>query len=99
MYSAWSDERKLAPMKNTGAFSDTFKQKIKKLVFKNATKEGAWWPLDQLQLAEDYIDKLSRGRKPGQVYIQKPIGLQALYARKIRHMIYGQKRSGKRASS
>ena len=95
----------LAPT-NIRVFTEEFTEHILSLVQKLVTRElrrelrrksrrkpkRTRWSLEQIQLAEDYIQTLSKGYPPFVDSIPKPIGLTGENARKIRALIKEQKR-------
>ena len=79
-------------MIDTKEFSIILREKIVKLVLLQSVKPGNKWSGDQLQHAEDYIDALINGPKPGENQVQSPIELSSGNAVKIRDIFRAQRK-------
>ena len=79
-------------MVDTKEFSIILREKIVKLVLLQSVKPDNKWSGDQLQHAEDYIDALIDGPKPGENRVQRPIELYSENAVKIRDIFRAQRK-------
>lgn len=78
-----------------GAFKKEFTEEVKQKIESLAKRNG--WMFDQTQYAEDYIDKISRGKTRDTLNLisTRTIGLNPNHARIIRDVIKGLKKKQK----